>query len=72
MMALSGVQHLNIRQTFLSIHVIMKNGGSRSISVSLDRIFGETQLTYCYLNEPRTEFRDNRSEIHYDIQDPAI
>lgn len=58
---------LDIWQTFLSIHIIMKRSESRSRSVSafLDDIFGETQLTYCYLNEPRTEFRD-RSKIHYE------
>lgn len=57
---------LDIRQTFLSIHVIMKSdeSRSRSVSASLDDISGETQLTYCYLNEPRIEFRD-RSDIHY-------
>lgn len=37
---------------------------SKSLSASIDDILGEMQLTYCYLNTPKSEYRD-RSEIHY-------
>jgi len=57
---------LKIQQTLLSIHVTLISGESqsRSISSSIDIILGVPQLTYCYLNTPKTEFR-HRSEIHY-------
>ena len=57
---------LVINQTLLSIHVILisNESKSKSISASIDDILGEKQLTYCYLNTPKVEFR-NRSEIHY-------
>jgi hypothetical protein len=57
---------LMIKQTLLSVHVTMvtDESKSRSLSVSIDEILGEKQLTYCYLNTPKSEYRD-RSEIHY-------
>ena len=57
---------LEIKQTLLSVHITLISGESRSrsISSSIDTILGEKQLTYCYLNIPKSEFR-NRSEIHY-------
>lgn len=75
-----GVEHdatLYIRQTFLSVHITMESEESRSISISasLDDVFDEMRLTYCYLNEPKIEYR-NKSEIHYGtavlrVNDPA-
>lgn len=57
---------LEIRQTLLSVHVtlISDESKSKSLSASIDEILGEIQLTCCYLNTPKSEFRD-RSEIHY-------
>lgn len=57
---------LEIRQTLLSVHVtlISDESKSKSLSASIDEILGEVQLTYCYLNTPKSEYRD-RSEIHY-------
>lgn len=57
---------LIIKQTLLSVHVTMvtDESKSRSLSASIDEIMGEMQLTYCYLNTPKSEYRD-RSEIHY-------
>ena len=57
---------LNIKQSMLSVHVTLITGesSSNSITASIDSIFGEDQLIYCYLNTPKSEFR-NRSEIHY-------
>ena len=69
--------HLEIKQTLLSIHVTLatNESKSKSLSASIDEILGEMQLTYCYLNTPKAEYR-NRSEIHYgtatlSIADPA-
>ena len=57
---------LDIKQTLLSINVIFntKESKSKSLSVSIDDILGEKQLTYCYINQPKSEFR-HRSEIHF-------
>lgn len=57
---------LEIKQTLLSVHVtlITDESKSRSLSASIDEVLGEMQLTYCYLNTPKAEYR-NRSEIHY-------
>lgn len=57
---------LEIKQTLLSIHVTLITGESksRSLTASIDEILGEMQLTYCYLNTPKAEYRV-RSEIHY-------
>ncbi len=57
---------LKIKQTLLSIHVtlITNESKSRSLSTSIDEIHGEKQLTYCYINTPKSEVR-HRSEIHY-------
>jgi len=57
---------LRIKQSLLSVQLTMTSdeSSSKSISSSIDTILGEKQITYCYLNTPRTEFR-NRSEIHY-------
>ena len=57
---------LEIRQTLTLIHItlITDESKSRSLSASIDEILGEAQLTYCYLNTPKSEYRE-RSEIHY-------
>ena len=57
---------LIVKQTLLSVHVklVTDESKSKSLSASIDEILGEAQLTYCYLNTPKSEFR-NRSEIHY-------
>ena len=49
---------LDIKQTLLSINVIFstKESKSRSLSVSIDDILGEKQLTYCYINQPNLSF----------------
>ena len=57
---------LEIKQTLLSVHVTLVTGESKSksLSASIDEVLGEMQLTYCYLNTPKSEYR-YRSEIHY-------
>lgn len=57
---------LEIKQTLLSVHIILVSdeSKSKSISASIDDILNEPQLTYCYLNTPKSEFR-YRSEIHF-------
>ena len=57
---------LEIKQTLLSVYVtvITHESKSKSLSASVDEILGEIQLTYCYLNTPKSEYRD-KSEIHY-------
>ena len=57
---------LIIKQTLLSVHVTMytDESKSKSLSASIDEVLGEMQLTYCYLNTPKSEYR-TRSEIHY-------
>lgn len=51
---------LEIRQTLLSVHVtlISDESKSKSLSASIDEILGEIQLTYCYLNTPKSAYRD--------------
>ena len=57
---------LNIKQTLSTVSIIFstEESKSRSLSASIDEIMGEKQLTYCYSNQPKSEFR-HRSEIHY-------
>ena len=57
---------LIVRQTLLSVHItlITEESKSQSITASIDEIFEEKQLTYCYLNIPKAEYRE-KSEIHY-------
>ena len=57
---------LKIKQSLLSIHVTMisNESKSQSLSASIDEIHGEKQLTYCYLNTPKSKVRHS-SEIHY-------
>lgn len=57
---------LEIKQTLLYVHVTLSTdeSKSRSLSASIDEIFGEVQLTYCYINTPKAEHRD-RSDIHF-------
>lgn len=57
---------LEIKQTLMSVHItlISNESKSKSLSASIDEILGEIQLTYCYLNTPKSEYR-YRSEIHY-------
>lgn len=57
---------LIVKQTLLSVHVTLITGESKSKSfmASIDDVLGETQLTYCYINTPKAEYR-HRSEIHY-------
>ena len=57
---------LEIKQSLLSVNVIMISDESKShsLSASISEFFGEKRLTYCYLNTPKSEFR-SRSQIHY-------
>lgn len=57
---------LEIKQTLLSLSItlITKESKSHSIIASIDDIYNEKQLTYCYINTPKTDYRP-RSEIHY-------
>lgn len=57
---------LEIKQTLLSVRVMLISGESKSnsLSASIDEIHGTKKLIYCYLNTPKSEFR-NRSEVHY-------
>lgn len=57
---------LEVKQSLLYIHItlITNESKSNSISASIDEVLGEKQLTYCYLNTPKSEYR-YRSEIHY-------
>ena len=57
---------LIIKQTLTTVHItlITKESKSQSLTTSIDEIFGEMQLTYCYLNTPKNEVR-SRSDIHY-------
>ena len=57
---------LEIKQTLLTLQIILITGESKSksLSATIDDILGETVLTYCYLNTPNANVRD-RSEIHY-------
>ncbi len=57
---------LEIKQTLLSINVIMTTDQSRSktVSSSIQMIQGEWQLLYCYLNVPKAAVRE-RSAMHY-------
>lgn len=57
---------LEIKQTLLSIQIIMitEESKSSSITASIDEILNEKYLTYCYINTPDSQYR-NRSEIHY-------
>ena len=57
---------LRIKQSLLSVHVtlITQESRSQSLSASIDEILGEKQLTYCYLNTPKSKVR-HRSKVHY-------
>lgn len=57
---------LNIKQTLLSVHVILltEESKSTSLSTSIDIFFGEPRLTYCYLNVPTSKHREH-SEMHF-------
>ena len=57
---------LEIHQSLLSIHItlVTDESKSNSISASIDEVIGEPTLTYCYLNTPKSAYRD-RSEIHF-------
>lgn len=57
---------LKIKQSLLSVHItlITNESRSQSLSASIDEILGEKQLTYCYLNTPKSKVR-HRSEVHY-------
>lgn len=57
---------LKIKQTLLTVEVMLKTeeSTSRSILGTTKIIFGENELIYTYLNEPKVSVR-NRSEIHY-------
>lgn len=57
---------IEILQTLLSIKVFVTTNESKSssLSASIDDFLGEMQLTYCYLNTPKTAYR-HRSEVHY-------
>lgn len=69
---------LTIKQTLLSVSVIMETGESKSkaVSAAIENIQDEWQLTYTYLNVPDANVRD-RSAIHYgtallSIEDPVL
>lgn len=55
-----------IQQSMLSVEVRLKTDESfsRSISGSIEEIFGSNELIYTYLNEPNANIRD-RSAIHF-------
>lgn len=55
-----------VKQTLLSVHITMVSDESKSnsLSASIDEIMGEKKLVYCYLNTPKSEYRE-RSEIHF-------
>lgn len=57
---------LEIRQTLMSVYITLTTDESKSTSLtaSIDEISGEMQLTYCYRNTPKSEFRQ-RSEMHF-------
>lgn len=57
---------LEIKQTFLSVKVILKTNESKSksINASILKIGDEWHLIYNYMNEPKVTVRD-RSPIHY-------
>ena len=57
---------LEIQQTLLTVSTVLITEESRSktITASIEKILGEKQLTYCYLNTPNASVR-NRSAIHY-------
>lgn len=57
---------LDVKQTLSTVSIIFttKESKSRSLSASIDDIMGEKQITYCYINQPKSKFR-HRSEIHY-------
>lgn len=57
---------LIIKQTLTMVSVIFSTNESKSksLSASVDDIIGEDQLTFCYINQPKSEYRC-RSEIHY-------
>ena len=57
---------IQIKQTFLSVDVTLETeeSGSRSVSGTIEDIFGSHELIYTYLNEPKAQVRD-RSAIHY-------
>jgi hypothetical protein len=56
---------LEIKQTFLSVSVVLKTNESRSYSIlsAIDSISDSKRLVYLYQNEPRAELQ-NRSSIH--------
>ncbi len=58
--------NLEIKQSMLSIEVLLKTDESisRSVSGTIEEIFGEYELIYTYLNEPKAKVRD-RSSIHF-------
>ena len=57
---------LEIRQTYLSIDVILTTdeSTSRTVAAMVETILGVQELVYTYVNEPKAGFRD-RSEIHF-------
>lgn len=57
---------LTIKQTLLSVDIKLKTdeSTSRAVSASIEEVFGENELVYTYLNEPKSKVRD-RSEIHF-------
>lgn len=57
---------LTIKQTLLSVDVVLKTeeSASRCVSGTIEEVLGEKELIYTYLNEPKSKVR-NRSEIHF-------
>ena len=58
--------NIQIKQTFLSVEVSLttEESGSRSISGTIEEVFGKPELIYTYLNEPSASVRD-KSGIHF-------
>lgn len=57
---------LEVKQTLLSVSVILisNESKSKSVNVTINEVEGEWQLMYCYLNIPQAGVRQ-RSDIHY-------
>lgn len=57
---------LTIKQSLLSVEVLIKTAesASRSVTGYIEEILNQPELIYSYLNEPKANVRD-RSAIHY-------
>ena len=57
---------LEVQQTLLTINIVLftEESKSKSFTASITNIYGEKQLTYCYINTPNASVRD-KSNIHH-------